>query len=500
MSLTASLGWTLLRAAIVALCGWPVAAGLNRWLDHTGRKQRQIIWFCLLAAFLFPALFTGYAYAGFVLRAANWGIWGAAPWGMWIAAHDRLVNELFYGVLLWCRVVPVGVVLLRMAPPPPVSSEAFYCRQLASRARDGFFRRMMQRLTFALRGPWRAALPAVALMGLIAFQEFELASLMQCASWTVWLFDAQSQGADLALSVRKGAWPAACQGILLIPLVAAAWKSGGLKPSHSSRGRGPSRLGCVGMTVFLVLAVGLLCVVPIVLTGRDIGPGVRALFSRQGQWISLLREIGHGLKFAVLSAGGALALAAAVLWWRASALRHGGRGALALVLSVPGLMGSLVVALLMLFVFQRTPLGVLYGTSVPAVAGLVIFLLPRAFVMQLVLAARRPAEATYLANLLSRSNDAFQRTSGRELLWRSQWRPQVFGGAVVAWWAYLELTLASLLAPAAMVPATVRLYNQMHFGKNAVLTAMTCVAVLVPVLAFVAVLFSRPLLIRSFQR
>ena len=43
---------------------------------------------------------------------------------------------------------------------------------------------------------------------------------------------------------------------------------------------------------------------------------------------------------------------------------------------------------------------------------------------------------------------------------------------------YFELVVATLLAPAPLTPASVRLYNLMHYGHSAVLSAMVAIMLL----------------------
>ena len=42
----------------------------------------------------------------------------------------------------------------------------------------------------------------------------------------------------------------------------------------------------------------------------------------------------------------------------------------------------------------------------------------------------------------------------------------IWAAVFVGYWAYWELTLASLLLPPGMVAAPVRLYNLMHYGQS----------------------------------
>ena len=58
-------------------------------------------------------------------------------------------------------------------------------------------------------------------------------------------------------------------------------------------------------------------------------------------------------------------------------------------------------------------------------------------------------------------------------------------------WAYWDLTASSILAPIGMTPVTVRLYNLMHYGQIAALSAMTCAAFAAPILIFLLALGTR---------
>ena len=51
---------------------------------------------------------------------------------------------------------------------------------------------------------------------------------------------------------------------------------------------------------------------------------------------------------------------------------------------------------------------------------------------------------------------------------------------LLCWWGYLELTLNELLAPPEWLSVAHRMYQQMHFGRNAALSSTTLVVVMVP--------------------
>ena len=133
-------------------------------------------------------------------------------------------------------------------------------------------------------------------------------------------------------------------------------------------------------------------------------------------------------------------------------------------------------------------------------AGLALFLLPRAIVLRLLLWSSRAPASVHLAGLLQGSPSGAARDAGRELVWHMHWRSEFWGVALLTYWGFLDLTITYLLAPATIVSAPVILYNQMHSGKNAILSAMTLLTVLVPALLFVFASAARRFVFRWFCR
>jgi ABC-type Fe3+ transport system permease subunit len=148
--------------------------------------------------------------------------------------------------------------------------------------------------------------------------------------------------------------------------------------------------------------------------------------------------------------------------------------------ALPGLLGSLVVSLVTLYLFQQPVLGTLYDTPIPWLFALIVILLPRALLMHLILARNRVQSADHLARLLSNSFDPVQRQGGKALHWARQGQIQFWALALIAFWAYLDATSAALLAPVGWVSAPVRLYNLMHYGQSNVLSAMVVATLVLP--------------------
>ena len=208
-----------------------------------------------------------------------------------------------------------------------------------------------------------------------------------------------------------------------------------------------------------------------------------------------------------------------------------GRG-LVVLLILPGLLGSLALGLAVFEICQRMGVQPSYS-PVPLVAAMVLFLLPRALAMRAMLhrsegqtnlflarqmVERRemrderlepardfgarggdlPVAATTLTpspspggrgepeagsghslSAISHSLTNSQR-SGRSIIWQLHGAGRFWTLALLFWWSYLELTLPSILRPAGMAPAPMRLYNFMHYNHIPALAAMLVVVLGVP--------------------
>ncbi len=190
--------------------------------------------------------------------------------------------------------------------------------------------------------------------------------------------------------------------------------------------------------------------------------------------IDIHREIASSLAFAVV------AVALAMFVARSVGSLHGRAGvALSVLVCVPGLIGSLVLALLLQGAFQTESLAAMYDTPLPLVIAMTLLLLPIAIVLRIVLRSRRRDPALHLTTLM--------RTNARPLAWsrRIRWlaagRPALAVAIVLFSIAYFELTASAILAPVAQTPAVVRLYNFMHYGHPPALSAMVALTVAVPV-------------------
>ena len=449
MNLAGQYGWTLARGLSVGLLGVLLALPLSRLLASPGKRARLGAWTLILAPYLTPSLLVGYAYSNFSLSLVRHPSW----------------NALFYSALLVMKLAPVAAVVVYFAPSL-FSQEAVHCRRLLRR-QEGGLRSLLSYVSFLLRGPFRGPLVALVLVFLLAFGEFEMASLFGVKAWSVALFDAHAGGLALSESLRLSLFPTLVgASLVLAALFLLLTVPGGSatpvrRPADLGRGAGLLAWAYAAASVMLGgMARGLRMLVSEFVLGKDILASV--LFAT-GAAVCAYCVAGWFLAVAL----GATSAKRKLAW--------------AFCLSAPGLLGPLVLSLGMVWVFQAPGLRAMYDTPVPVLIALTLVVLPFGLLLRIVLHMLRPGEAIHAAELLSSSTSSGVRRWHSRLIWQLRSRRQFWVAFLLFCWAYFDLTASSILAPPGMTPVLSRLYNFMHYGQSAVLSAMVCVAFLVPV-------------------
>jgi hypothetical protein len=233
------------------------------------------------------------------------------------------------------------------------------------------------------------------------------------------------------------------------------------------------------MTVAAFVVTG----VPAWIVGGLAAPGFADLSRRLA---GTGRDVASSVAFGVACA--ALAYPAAGWFTARDPLDPGRRRWLlgALVLAVPGLLGPLVLSFVVLGAFQLPVLRALYDTPVPLALALALLAFPLALVLRVLLEYTREREPLHAARLLVRSASGRVRRAAGRLVWELRSRPRFWIVFLVFAWGYFDMTASKILAPVRMTPVTVILYNEMHYGQNAVLSMKVLVAFGVPLAVLAA--------------
>ena len=447
---------TLLRSLIIGVLAVAAAQLVRTLLADRRRPVRRIAWILLLVPYFTPVLLTGYAYANFSLS----------------LIHHPAINTIFYSALLWWKFTPIAAVVLHFAPAP-ISAEAIHCLRLtATSSKFGDW-------AFLIRaGCAGGPVAAFAVVFLCAFAEFEMASLMVVKSWTVALFDAQAGGLALGESLRRMLGPLLCE----VAAIATAFVVLGRRqviPARRVQSSG-SRQWFAWCHLLIAFIFVLMIPAAMVLWGTIRGFGLLL------ENFVLSREILASLLFAA----GASTLAGLAAFGLGAAARSNGIGLILCKIILgggvfTGLLGPLALSLAVLAAVQLPGLISLRDTPVPLVFTLGLVLLPIALVLKRVLELTGYRSALHLTMLMQKSRVV------RELTWRLNTSGKFWAMVLLFVWAYWDLMASSILAPIGMTPVTVRLYNLMHYGQIAALSAMTCVAFAAPIFIFLLALGTR---------
>jgi hypothetical protein len=424
-------------AGLAAASGWGIGGRLPRTLSWRA-------WAVIVAPLCTPALLVSYTYASLALHLTG------TPW----------LLTLFYSALVFLKLVPLGVIARRLFPPA-ISAEARFCEALIPG------RSFVARLAFRLHAespvPWLVA----ALAFLLAFADFELASLLSIKTWAVQLFDFHAGGLAISESLRRVVIPCAIEGVVIFGLIFLARRGAPLagSPTVPSFKGGRWTLGAM-IAIATVTSLG-----PIIHVGIQAVRGWRSAGFRE----TIFEEVMVSLSTACV---------ATVAIWLALALFRRWKSRLAL--AVPGLTGSLVSSLVILAALNASPppflsnpafvkkwastFGVIAESPLPLMLVETLLLAPVAILLWVMLSKHHPREGLHLARM----------AGSRRLIWDLALEPRAAALGLLFLLSYFEFTAASILAPVQMTPALVRLHNLAHYGQTPALSASLFAAVLVP--------------------
>ena len=506
MTATEAILWSIARSMVVCLLSLLPAIMLWHCICTTRTRWLRRFWMIAsVLPFFVPELLIGFTYRVIAARLVN----------------SVTATEALYGILLVCRAVSVAVIALLIMPHSAIHQESIHSWRLLKPTRGhtatshAAWTLTLLRLQFS--GPWRPLVIASCLSCLVSFQEFETAALMQVdrhpIAWTVWLFDAHAAHQPLRNSLSMTFAPLVLEAVLLIPVLLLWAPRQSMTgeptsvnmftnplparpllpftprklriPGHStanhpappqSAAQAFEKLRTTLPAAWLLLALGLFFFWPILSNARPLLAGVSLIKKPSALLTQSLQQILTSLTFAACAALAALRLASVM---------HTNRrpGKAIMVLLLPGLMGSLVTALILLAAFQLPLLNVLYDTWLPLLLGLTLSVLPRAFLLTVLLHRTFDPAAWHSAQLLAMSAATQLRQSSQLIRWRMRTFAWIAAGTVLSHWCFWDVTATSILHPVQLDPIVTRLYNEMHYGRTEALLLISTIASFAPWLA-----------------
>lgn len=489
MTLNLALLWSVARCVIIAsIAVWPVAVLVSRIETSPTVLSRRLRLLLAVFPFFLPELLIGFNYRLTVTQLTA----GTSP------LTAAIWTEALYGLLMLCRCMAVGVALSMLLPRNQTSDESLHSWVLLRRSlTPGTWWRGWLRLKVS--GAWQAPLVAWSAMALVAFQEFETVALMQIdqhpISWSVWLFDAHAARLPLRDSLRMMAGPLLCELAILCPALRVlflrrAFEGNDLTCSHVSTGRS-STWKSMRYSALLTPGIVLFVLWPLINNALPTMRGGLMMLENatlKQSLMQILTSTGFAVGATVLSMGVAIQICIAF----SAAGRSKATRMLWMSLLVPGLLGSLVLSLGLVAMFQMPGLRGLYDTWLPMLLGQTLSVLPFAFIVVLLLIRVSDPTALHATHLMSESGDFSIRRQMAAIRWRLTTGRWLIGGLVVAHRCFWDVTVASILRPVQLEPVITRLYNEMHYGRTEALISLSALAALTPLgIAALAMLLSR---------
>lgn len=420
---------SFLRASVLSI----LAVLLNgvllpRLITSRGTRRGHLLWAMISLPFLTPPLLTAYAYTTPFLHLARY------PW----------LEEVAYASLVFLRVYPLALLAGALIPRR-LSEEGKHCQALA--VDHG-----LPAWSFRWRHLEPVMLVSALLVFLYAFHEFEMATFLQRPAWTVAMFDAQAQGYALGVTLKNLLPLALSQTVVILALFRLVER--GDAAANVSQKSDRSWM----IWVYAAVAACLFSIIPVLLILKSAVRGLPSLSST----FSMQREVGDSLIVAFVAGTLGFLLAKGLSQLRSKVL-------LAVCL-MPGLLGTLLLSLGLLGLFQWPGLMSFRDRPIPLVVGLVLALLPLLTLLAVLAQRRDQSDASWSAQLMGT----------RRLCWAYGRGPYLAVWACGFYLAYFDVTMSKILAPASMTPIMGRLYDLMHYGRDTMLSAYVLVAVAVP--------------------
>lgn len=455
------LGISLLRSSLIAVLALTMAMVIVRYFQSSHTRLPAFFLVLLLLCFFIPTIAIGYGYSYF----------------SFLFIQDPWICNLIYFLIMVCRLTPPAILVLYFIPPT-VSENGLHCFNLTLKYEQKL-PALLKYWGFMLRGAGRPQIAAVSLLFLLAFTEFELASLMNIESWPVIVFDNHAHGLPVMDSIKLCSVPVMFEFAAIFTFFAIADR-GGVKGSLDCNTRKCSAgIKCVAILLML-LGATIIILLPLAMILRYAIPGLSLLFSEF--WMS--KEIFNSAFFAICGAFAAWILASQLVKFYDPKTKYGKK--LLMWVLIPGLLGALPLGLLMLRTFQVSGWHILYDTPLPLILALALFLLPYTFIVLLLLKTIISGESVHLARITV--SHAKPKQKADELLWQLVYRGRFWLFFLILSRGFFDLTLAGILAPTGMPTVSIRLYNLMHYGESEKLSATVLLTIIIPL---ISVLFAR---------
>ncbi|MCM8539497.1 MAG: hypothetical protein NE328_04430 [Lentisphaeraceae bacterium] len=425
--------FTLLRSLLIGIIATFFVQKLFKQQNCLYGKRKTLFLTIALLPLIVPPLLPAYAYSAFSINFQT----------------QTLYNELLYIALMTFRVIPLGLILMMLAPAS-VSSSSSHCDALLPQRNFSFIFRESRFLA------------VLCLCSLFVFHDYETASLLRITHWTVVLFNAHAGGLVMNLpgSLNLALFPAMTSLVFIF----SAWKllSNCKAPQEYLAHKNNSSW------VIIFLSILTLLIIPIYTVSTNSISGFKDVFL--GGW--MLNETVNSLALTIVS----LICCLGFSWW---IILNGKKSILFSV--IPGLFGPLILGLFFIYLFNLPILNSTKHSILPLTLATVIYGLPLSILLCIAL-KKLKSQNDATIKLLGNRNQSI-------LKWSLLHRPALLTTLPLFCFLWFDLTLSSMLAPASITTLFPRLYNLMHYSENEKLSATVIVVTVLPLALYMLLYF-----------
>ena len=484
-----SLLWSSLIALSAVISGGFIVKTLSSRIN-----ELNLILLPLLFCFFIPPIAIGYGYTTISCNLIQFP-----------SLHRCLYAIIMSGHLTG----PAALILFFI--PPALSDESRHCMQMHIRLKSKYipenqplpqrkiehsfftdFIEKLNKLKFLFYANlWRYTFTFIFIFT-AAFNEFELASIMNIKTWTVKLFDAHAQGISFLSSLTTNALPfiiLLMTSIILLYSITPLSRlfiseknsllhqiSGKAKYSYINKIINIYKSNKTSSSFHIALILFLL---PLITSGiipfaviikSALKGGLKCFLS-----LWMLKEISNSLLFAISATVGVYTLT--LLYRYLNLIKYKG---VILLTFLPLLAGSLPFSLLILNIFQYPILNHIYNSPFPLLLTLILQTLPLALLLSILSDIFTKSTSTHSATLTL----PFASHTAGILLWKMHYLKTAWILFFIFTITYFNFTASTILAPVGMTTITERFYNLMHYGESEKLSATLLVTIIIPLIIF----------------
>ena len=450
------LGISFLRSSLIVIVSLAAAMFIVRYFRSCNNRVPLFFQILLILCFFIPSIAVGYGYSYFTF----------------LYIQNPFACNLIYSGVMICRLTPPAILVFYFIPPT-ISESALHCFRMNLKNRKKISASISY-CRFMIHSSGKSFIAAAALLFLLVFTEFELASLMNISSWPVEVFDSHAHGLPVIDSLRLCLLPTfieCCAILIFLTLANSEHVKHSLNTYNTKKCTPKARL-----TAMILIFIGIsgAIIMPMVMILRYAIPGMPLLFREF--W--MIEEILYSAIFAITGSLTAWICSSQLIKLYSSMTKW--KKNLSILILIPGLLGSLPLALLILKLFQIRNLNFLYNTPIPLIIALALFLLAYTFIIMLILKTITHGESVHIAAITAAAPQTKQ--SGKDLLWELVYKGKFWLFFLILCRGFFDLTISGILAPTGMPTVTTRLYNLMHYGESEKLSATILLTITLPLI------------------